>query len=82
MAWRLAGAGVSRSYKLIASDEVRSGRLVFPFGPELPIPERAYHFVCPQGRETRPKLRAFRDWVFAEMAETKAQWAALKPGGA
>ncbi|BAT61173.1 glycine cleavage system transcriptional activator [Variibacter gotjawalensis] len=70
----VAAAGVSMSYKLIASDDVHNGRLVIPFGPQLPITERAYHFVCPKGHETRPKVRAFRDWLFAEMAETKAKW--------
>ena len=73
----VAGAGVSLSYKLIASDDVRSGRLVIPFGPELPITERAYHFVCLKGQETRPNVRAFRDWLFSEMDHTVAQWAAL-----
>jgi LysR family glycine cleavage system transcriptional activator len=72
----VAGAGVSLSFKLIASDDVHAGRLVSPFGPELPL-GYGYHFVCPRGHETRPKVRAFRDWLFAEMAETKARWAAL-----
>ena len=72
----VAGAGVSLSHKLIASDDVHSGRLVTPFGPELPLPS-GYHFVCLKGQETRPSVRAFHDWLFAEMAETKAKWAAL-----
>jgi LysR family glycine cleavage system transcriptional activator len=71
----VAGAGVSLSHKLIASDDVHSGRLVTPFGPELPLGP-AYYFVCPRGEETRPKVRAFHDWLFAEMAETKQKWAA------
>src|SRR5262249_4340060 len=33
----VAGAGVSLSFKLIASDDVHFGRLVAPFGPELPL---------------------------------------------
>jgi LysR family glycine cleavage system transcriptional activator len=70
----VAGAGVSLSFKLIASDDVHSGRLVTPFGPELRLPS-GYNFVCPKGYETRPKVRAFRDWLFAEMAETKQKWA-------
>ena len=72
----VAGAGVSLSFKLIASDDVHSGRLVSPFGPELPL-SIGYYFVCPQGHETRSNVRAFRDWLFAEMEETKAKWAAL-----
>ena len=74
----VAGAGVAFSYKLIASDDVHSGRLVCPFGPELPL-ESAYYFVCPKGHETRPNVRAFHDWLFAEMEETRARWAALTP---
>jgi LysR family glycine cleavage system transcriptional activator len=72
----VGGAGVALTHKLIASDDVHTGRLVKPFGPELPI-EFAYHFVCPKGHETRPKVKAFRDWLFAEMAETRAKWRAL-----
>lgn len=75
----VAGAGVTLSFKLIASDDVHSGRLVCPFGPELPLAS-GYHFVCPKGYETRPSVRAFRDWLFAEMAETKGKWAALAAG--
>jgi LysR family glycine cleavage system transcriptional activator len=70
----VAGAGVALSFKLIASDDVHAGRLVTPFGPELPL-ATAYHFVCPRGHENRPKVRAFRDWLFGEMEETKRRWA-------
>jgi LysR family glycine cleavage system transcriptional activator len=72
----VAGAGVSLSHKLIASDDVHAGRLVTPFGPELPLPV-GYYFVCPKGHEARPKVRAFHDWLFAEMEETRQRWAAL-----
>lgn len=72
----VAGAGVSLSHKLIASDDVHSGRLVAPFGPELPLPY-GYYFVCPRGHETSEKVRVFRDWLLAEMEETKRKWSAL-----
>ena len=72
----VAGAGVSLSFKLIASDDVHSGRLVTPFGPELPLAS-GYNFVCPKGHEKRPNVRAFRDWLFAEMEETKGKWASM-----
>ena len=72
----VAGAGVSLSFKLIASDDVHSGRLVTPFGPELPLAS-GYNFVCPKGQEKRPSVRAFRDWLFAEMEETKEKWMAI-----
>jgi LysR family glycine cleavage system transcriptional activator len=72
----VAGAGAALAHKLIASDDVHSGRLV-AFGPELPL-HSAYHFVCPKGHETRPKVRAFHAWLFAEMAETKERWGMLR----
>jgi LysR family glycine cleavage system transcriptional activator len=72
----VAGAGVSLSFKLIASDDVHSGRLVTPFGPELPLAS-GYNFVCPKGHEKRPNVRAFRDWLFGEMEETKGKWASM-----
>ena len=77
----VAGAGVSLSHKLIASDDVHAGRLVCPFGPELPLLS-GYYFVCPKGHEKRPNVRAFRDWLFAEMEETKGKWAVVATGKA
>ena len=66
------GTGVVLGYKLVASHDVTLGRLVSPFGPELPLPGRSYHFVCARGQERRPAIKAFRDWLFAEMEETHA----------
>src|SRR5882672_6208473 len=71
------GTGVVLGYKLAASHAVSLGRLVSPFGPELPLPGRAYHFVCARGQEKRPAIKAFRDWLFAEIADTFAK---LPPG--
>jgi len=72
----VAGAGVALSHKLIASDDVHAGRLI-AFGPELAL-HSAYQFVCPKGQESRPKVRAFREWLFAEMAETKERWGMVR----
>jgi LysR family transcriptional regulator, glycine cleavage system transcriptional activator len=66
------GAGVVLGYKLVASHDIGLGRLVAPFGPEIPLPGRSYFFVCPKGQEKRPAIKAFRDWVFAEIGETQA----------
>ena len=62
------GTGVVLAYKTIAAGDMRSGRLVSPFGPELPIVGRAYHLVCPLGREKQHKIRVFRAWLEAEVA--------------
>jgi LysR family glycine cleavage system transcriptional activator len=67
------GTGVVLGYKLVASHDIALGRLVSPFGPELPLPGRSYHFVCARGQERRPAIKAFRDWLFAEISETFAK---------
>jgi LysR family glycine cleavage system transcriptional activator len=67
------GTGVVLGYKLVASHDMALGRLVSPFGPELPLAGRSYHFVCARGQERRPTVKAFRDWLFAEIAETFAK---------
>jgi LysR family glycine cleavage system transcriptional activator len=66
------GAGVVLGYKLVASHDIALGRLVVPFGPEIALPGRSYHFVCPKGEEKRPAIKAFRDWVFSEIEDTTA----------
>jgi LysR family glycine cleavage system transcriptional activator len=66
----VAGAGVVLAQKVLASGDVRAGRLVAPFSaPELPYAGRSYFLVCPQGHERRPKVRAFRDWLLSEINE-------------
>lgn len=64
------GAGVVLGYKLVASRYLTRGSLVVPFGPEVPLPGRSYHFVCAKGHEKRPAIKVFRDWLFAEIEET------------
>lgn len=73
------GAGVVLGYKTIALNDLQAGRLVVPFGPELPVGGRGYHVVCRKGDEVKPKIRIFRDWVFAEMKKA-AQWAEAEDG--
>ena len=73
------GTGVVLGYKLVASHDIGLGRLVVPFGPELPLPGRSYHFVCARGQERRPAIKAFRDWLFAEIQDT---FATLRRSGA
>ncbi len=66
------GVGVVLGYKIVASRDIGLGRLVVPFGPEVPVPGRNYYFVCAKGDEKRAPVKAFRDWIFAEIAETHA----------
>jgi LysR family glycine cleavage system transcriptional activator len=76
------GMGVVLAYKIVASRDIALGRLVVPFGPEIQLPGRAYHFVCAKGQEKRAPLKAFRDWIFAEMQETHAALRTLPIGAA
>ena len=60
------GAGVLLAHKLLALDDLRTGRLVAPFDLVLPS-DRAFHFVCRVGTETRPTIAAFRTWLRKEV---------------
>jgi LysR family glycine cleavage system transcriptional activator len=66
------GVGVVLAYKIVASRDIAAGRLVAPFGPEIPLPGRSYFFCCQKGDEKRPQVKAFREWVVEEMRETHA----------
>jgi LysR family glycine cleavage system transcriptional activator len=63
----LEGAGVLLGVRSLNIDDVRLGRLAFPFSLALPT-ERAFHIVCPAGHETRPKIAAFCAWILDEAA--------------
>jgi LysR family transcriptional regulator, glycine cleavage system transcriptional activator len=73
------GVGVVLAYKLVAAHDMALGRLVVPFGPEIMLPERAYYFVCPKGHERRAPVKALRDWMFSELADTHALLGKLGP---
>jgi LysR family glycine cleavage system transcriptional activator len=62
------GAGVLLGHKLLALDDLRTGRLVAPFDIVLHS-GRAFHFVCPLGTETRPTVAAFRAWLKEEVTQ-------------
>lgn len=66
------GVGVVLAYKMVAARDIALKRLVVPFGPEIQLPGRAYYFVCAKGQEKRVPIKAFRDWMVAEMQETHA----------
>lgn len=57
----LDGQGVALMSEALIADELRSGRLVQPFGPELP--GEAFHLVYPEERKQEPMVKAIRDWV-------------------
>jgi DNA-binding transcriptional LysR family regulator len=67
----LAGQGVMLAWSLIASDALADGRLIRPFGAAVRT-DIAYWFVTTQERRRKPKVRAFRAWIEAEIAASLA----------
>jgi LysR family transcriptional regulator, glycine cleavage system transcriptional activator len=63
----VSGTGVAISRGPLAAGHLASGRLVRPFDFVLPS-ECAYYFVVPEVSADQPKIRAFRDWLLAEVA--------------
>lgn len=61
----LAGQGVALARSVLVDDELAAGRLIRPFGFSVPA-DYAYYLVCPHYTAERPKLVAFREWLFAE----------------
>jgi len=47
----------------LIEDELREGRLVHPFGPEME--GKPFHLVYPESRWDDPTVRAVREWVMA-----------------
>jgi len=71
------GLGVALSQGVLSGDDLAAGRLVRPFQLGVST-ESAYYFVAPKGSGARPKVAAFRDWLFAEAAAYKAQQASRR----
>ena len=59
----LDGQGVALMSRALIADELRAGRLVEPFGPELE--GQAFHFVYPESRRGDAGIRTTRDWVMS-----------------
>lgn len=63
----VAGAGVAIGKTALAIDDLRSGRLVCLFDSVVPEAMAYYAVYRPEALD-QPKIRAFRDWLFAEFA--------------
>src|SRR5690606_20935128 len=59
----LDGQGIALMSRALIDDELRTGRLVEPFGPELA--GRPFHFVYPESRRDDADIKATRDWVLS-----------------
>ena len=61
------GEGIALARRSIVGDDIASGRLKRLFAVRLPAAER-YWFVSPRALAATARVKAFRDWVRAELA--------------
>ncbi len=74
----MAGQGVAILTPALVATELADGRLVQPF--DLVASDgHAYWLVYPEQRRNVPKIRAFRDWLLNEIAQSVAPVAADHP---
>jgi LysR family glycine cleavage system transcriptional activator len=66
------GNGVALVRHLVAVQEIASGQLTRLFDITSPCPDD-YFFVSPPGSVGKPQVRAFRDWLLAEIAAFQRQ---------
>ncbi|HZX18845.1 MAG TPA: LysR substrate-binding domain-containing protein [Pseudomonas sp.] len=59
----IGAQGVALMSRQLIEDELREGRLVQPFGPELE--GKPFFLVYPENRKHDPTVQAVRDWVMA-----------------
>ncbi|MCA0003860.1 LysR substrate-binding domain-containing protein, partial [Mesorhizobium sp. B264B2A] len=63
----IAGHGVAILTRALFKAELADGRLIQPFDL-VGDDGHAYWLVYPEARRNVPKIRAFRDWILAEIA--------------
>lgn len=67
----ISGLGVVLGRRALAESDVAEGRLIAPFELHLPL-TFAYYLVCPEPLADRPKVAAFRAWLFDELRRPSA----------
>jgi DNA-binding transcriptional LysR family regulator len=67
-----SGAGVALVHPEFFADEIAAGRLIQPF-PIVGGNDKSYYLVYPIGAADRPKVKAFREWLLAEVASFRAE---------
>ena len=65
----LAGVGVVLGRRALVVKDIDEGRLVMPF-PKALLTGARFRFICPEGTEQRPQVRAFREWMISEIEKT------------
>lgn len=67
----ITGTGVVLGRKVLAARDIESGRLVCPFGPELPTGLN-YQIVCRKQIQHTEHAIAFKEWLQTEMEKSQA----------
>ncbi|MFK7746723.1 MAG: transcriptional regulator GcvA [Roseobacter sp.] len=65
----LAGVGVVLGRRALVVKDIADGRLVLPF-PNALMTGARFRFLCPEGTQERPQVRAFREWMVTEIEKT------------
>ena len=65
----LAGVGVVLGRRALVVKDINEGRLVLPFKTALSVNAR-FWFLCLAGAQDRPQIKAFREWMLAEIDKT------------
>lgn len=69
------GLGVALGRSPFVDHDLRSGRLVRPF--DIPVASGAgYYLVCARETASRPKIKAFREWLLKTLEEERSSRAA------
>ena len=66
----LQGIGVAMGVHVLVEQYLRSGSMIAPFGPPLPLDD-GYYLLIPRGRKRSPALGHFRDWLLEEAARDR-----------
>ncbi|MEL6700118.1 MAG: LysR substrate-binding domain-containing protein, partial [Pseudomonadota bacterium] len=66
----LAGVGPVLGRRALVVKDIADGRLVAPYRIALNTGAR-FRFICPEGLEDRPHIRAFREWMLGEIEKTR-----------
>lgn len=62
----VAGRGIALARSAIAQEDIKAGRLIKPFGEEVPI-NFAHHIVCPKEKLKNERVQDFIDWIWEEV---------------
>ena len=65
----LSGVGVVLGRRAFVVKHIAEGRLVMPFKTALGTGAR-FRILCIEGTQDRPKIKAFREWMLAEVGKT------------